>query len=153
MGQGWETVLWRRLVWARAPEANHSSHQLRQDKWRADVSSSSPLDALSITLASVTTRVSLGFPQSLNSFSLHHPPLVFVTLHCLQGLEIGYIVPLPQDTVPAGYTWHTCLYPPCSLPQKPQRSSASSAGSGAAQRMQNSWLAHASSQMPPSYFP
>lgn len=94
--------MWSRLVWARGLEANRFRHELRHDKWRAYISSSFPLDALSITLASVTTCTSLAFPQSLSSFNLHQPSCFCYLPPLSTGPEIAHMVPLPHDTVPAG---------------------------------------------------
>ena len=95
-------LMWSRLVWARGLEANRLRHELRHDKWRAYISSSFPLDALSITLASVTTCASLAFPQSSSSFNLHQPSCFCYLPPLSTGPGIAHMVLLPQDTAPAG---------------------------------------------------
>lgn len=112
-GQGWESVMWSRLVWARGLGANPSSHQLRREERRAGISISSPVDALLTTLASVTARVSLGLSQSSSSFNLPQSSGFRNPSTVRKSPETGHVAPLPQDTVPTGYTWLAYFYLPC----------------------------------------
>lgn len=109
-GGAWETDVVQASV-DMGPGGKLPSSLAQTWQGRADISSSSPLDALLISLTPVTTC--LTWLSSKFKFIQLAPillPLLFSTV--CKGPEIGYIVPYPRILL-AGYTWHTYFCPPC----------------------------------------